>query len=265
MVLALPHSSLDYPAVAVAAELAECLGVQCVGTFIVEPAIASLDGRPGLQEFRSIARGWQPVESGDLSRDIEQVTASARRAFSAAFGRKTTEGIFHVERGGTGQLLASLAGRDDILVMIEPRHPIERITHQFRNILHAAFETSSAVMLMPSRILRERGPIVAIAAAEDDPAIRLASEVAGLTKESLLIINATDGPIARQAIPFGQRQGRIIASPTNGLPIDARVLADLGNAGERLIVARRKVLAESGTRAVVERRGVPVLLAGDSN
>lgn len=262
MVLALPHSSLDYPGVEAAAELAECLGVQCLGTFIVEPAIASLGARQGAQELRSVASGWQYIGTEDLSRDIEQAAASARRNFAAAVGQRSMERAFHLVNGGPGQILASLVRRDDILVMIEPRHPVDRITHQFRDVMNAAFDVPSSVMLMPSRISRRRGPIVAIATTKDDAAIRVAADIAGLTKESLLIINAAGVPITRQAIPPAQRQARIIASRAKSLPIEARVLADLENAGERLIVARRVLLDEAGTRVIADRLGVPVLLAG---
>lgn len=266
MVLALPHSALDYPAVETAAELAECLGVQCVGTFIVEPAIASLSAWHGAQEFRSIAGGWQLVEGENLARDLEQVAESARRNFAAAIRQRGAEGIFHLVHGGTGQSLASLVRRDDIVTMIEPRHPADRITHQFQDAVRAAFDASSSVMLVPSRILRRHGPVVAVATTPNDGAIHVAAELARLMREPLLIINATGVTISRDAVPFDQQQVRVIASSGTNSSIETRVLADLEKARERLIVARRAHLDEAGTRVVADRRGVPVLLAsGDGD
>lgn len=265
MVLALPHSPLDFPAVETAAELAECLGVQCVGTFIVEPAIASLGARYGAQELRSISEGWQPVESESLARDIAQAVESARRNFAALVERKATEGSFHLLHGGADQGLSSLVGRDDIIAMVEPRHPVDRITHQFRNVMSAAFDVSSSIMLVPSRVLRKQGPVVAVAASPNDPAIRVAADIAALMKEPLLIINVTGAPIVREGLPADPRRSRIIDSAAKGLPLESRVTDDLRNAGERLIVARRALLDGTATRTVADRRGVPVLLMRGEN
>lgn len=264
MVLALPHSALDYPAVEAAAEMAESLGMQCLGAFIIEPAISSLSERSGAQEFRSIATGWQPVEGESLARELEEMTENARRRFAALVRDRTTEAIFQLAHGGSGQILASLAGSNDIVVMIEPRHPADRITHQFRNFVQAAFDTSSSVMLVPSRIIRKRGPVVAIATAPDDQAIKAAAGIAGVMRESLRIINATGAPLAREAIPFDQQRTAIITSRSENMPIERRVLADLGNAGERLIVGRRGDLDEAGSRVLAGERGVPILVVGGS-
>jgi hypothetical protein len=262
MVLALPHSSLDYPAVEVVAELAECLGVQCVGTFIVEPAVASLGSRYGAQELRSIVEGWRPVEGESLAREIALAAESARQKFAAVVRKNATEGTFHLLQGGANQAFSSLVRRDDIVAMIEPRHPADRITHQFRNVIRTAFDVSSFVMLVPSRILRKQGTIAAVAASPNDPAIRVAADIAAQMKEALLIINTSGKPISRAVLPTDERRARIIDSTAKGRPLEASVPDDLTNAGERLIVARRTLLDVAGTRAVADRRGVPVLLTG---
>jgi hypothetical protein len=260
MVLALPHSPLDYPAVEAATELAEGLGVQCLGAFVLEPAISSLSARSGAQEFRSTVTGWEPVAHERLVQDIEDVVETARRSFVAAARRGgAADAVFQLLHGGAGEILAALIRRDDIVVMIEPRHPADRITHQFRNVAAAALAASSSVMLVPSRVLRKQGPVVAVATRPDDRAIDVAANVAGCMGEPLLIVNATGAPIARRAVP-GERQPRIIASPSQSLPIERRVLADLENTGERLIVVRRTGLEQSGLRVVADRRGVPVLM-----
>lgn len=259
MILALPHSPLDYPAVEAATELAECLGMQCLGAFVVEPAISSLSARSGAQEFRSTATGWQPVAQERLVQDLEEVVEAARRRFAAAARRGGADAIFQLLHGGAGQTLMSLVHRDDIIVMIEPRHPADRITHQFRNVTRAAFDASSSVMLVPSRILRRQGPVVAIATVPNDRTVDVAADVASRMREPLFIVNATGAPIDRATVPV-ERRTRVIASPSRGLPIERRVLADLGNAGERLIVVRRTDLDEAGLRVVADRRGVPILM-----
>jgi hypothetical protein len=259
MVLALPHSPLDYAAVEAATELAEGLGVQCLGAFVLEPAISSLSARSGAQELRSPVTGWQPVAHERLVQDIEESVETARRSFAAAARRGGADAVFQLLHGGASETLASLVRRDDIVVMIEPRHPADRITHQFRNVAEAALAASSSVMLVPSRVLRKQGPVVAVATEPNDRVIDVAANVASCMREPLFIVNATGAPIARGTVP-GERQPRIIASRSRGLPIERRVLADLGDAGERLIVVRRTGLDQSGLRVVADRRGVPVLM-----
>jgi hypothetical protein len=265
MVLALPHSALDYSGVEVATELAECLGVQCLGTFIVEPAIASLGVRPGAQEFKSIAAGWQPIELENLARDIQDAAAAARRRFAAAAGGRSTEAVFHLIHGVTGEIVTSLARHDDIVAMIEPRHPADRITRQFRDFMEAAFQASSSVMLLPSRVVRQQGPVVAVATKPDDAAIELATQVAGAMHEPLVIVNATGGPIAADAMRGATRtQPRIISTPIRGLSIEDQVLSGLADVRERLIVARRAIFDGARLRTMAEKRRVPVLTTGGS-
>lgn len=263
MVLALPHSVVDYSGVEVATKLAECLGVQCLGTFIVEPAISTLGVRRGAQEFQSAAVGWQPIEQEKLARDIEDAVTEARRRFSAAAERRSTEAVFHLVHGVAAEIVASLARDDDIVVMIEPRHPADRITRQFRDFTEAAFQASASVMLLPSRVLRQDGPIVAVATVADDAAIEAAAHVADAMHEPLVIINATGEPISAEAMARGkQTQPRIISSPWRGLSVEDQLLAGLADVRERLIIARRASLDGASSRLVADRRGVPVLVTG---
>lgn len=265
MVLALPHSVMDYSGVEVATGLAERLGVQCLATFIVEPAISSLGVRPGAQEFKSVAAGWQPIEHENLTRDIQDAVAIARRRFAAATGGRSTETVFHLVHGVTGEIVASLARDDDIVVMIEPRHPADRITRQFRDFMAAAFQASSSIMLLPSHVLRQQGPVVAVATVPDDAAIELANRVADAIRESLVIINATGERITADAVPGGKRtQPRIISMPVRGLSVEDQVFAGLADVRERLIVARRAIFDGARLRTVAEKRRVPVLVTGGS-
>jgi hypothetical protein len=264
MVLGLPHNAQDYPAVEVAARVAESLNLQCLGAFIVEPAIITLGELPDARELKSVAAGWQPVEGNSLARDLEEAVDAARRQFAAVAVRLNTDMAFHLALGATAEVVASLAGADDIVAMIEPRHPADRITRQFLSFMEAAFQTSSAVMLFPRRVLRKDGPIVAIAAGSDDAAIDVAADMAMAMHESLIVINTTEEPIATLPSAFeGRIKSRVISMPLLGPSIGEQVLAALAGVRERMIVVCRTTLDCAQSRVMADRRGIPVLVTDD--
>jgi hypothetical protein len=64
---------------------------------------------------------------------------------------------------------------------------------QFSWPLEAAFQSDAAVMVVPARIARIAGPVVAIAIAPDDPSVGAAAAIAIAAKEDLVIIHAHEG------------------------------------------------------------------------
>lgn len=266
MVLGLPQNAQDYPGIETAAELAERLGVQFCGAFIVEPAVLGLGGIPGTQQLTSVAAGWQPIEGDSLARDIQDAADAARRKFSAVTGRLSVDTTFHLAHGVTAEIVASLASENDIVVMIEPRHPADRITRQFLSLIEAAFQAASSVMLLPSRVLRKEGPIVVVAAGPGDKAIDLGADIARAMHEQLIIVNASAEPISNPALaPGGSVRFRIIAAPSRMPSIEQQILIGLVGVRERMIVACRTTLDSAQSRAVAYKRGVPVLVTGGAD
>lgn len=264
MVLGLPHNAQDYQAVEAATELAECLGLPCLGAFIVEPAMSGLGALTGAQELRSVTAGWQPIESESLARDIQEAVDAARRKFANVAAGLGVDSAFHLARGAAGEILASLAADNDIVAMIQPRHPADRITRQFLGFMEAAFEASSSVMLLPSRVVRKQGPIAVVATGSgDDSAIDAATHMARATGESLLVINASGEPMQPpQLAAERQVSSRVVSLPWRGLPVGEQIATGLAGVQERLIVARRAILDGAQSRAVADRRGVPVFVTG---
>jgi hypothetical protein len=164
--------------------------------------------------------------------------------------------------------VASVSRTNDIIMIVEPQSPAERATHQFAWLLEAAFRSAAAVMLVPPRIARTRGPVVAIATAPDDASIDVAAAIAFAAKEELVIIEA-DGHDADDT------QARKLAADT-GLTIRRVVAARLGLADpatgalafrqieERLIVLTRGILADRAASAIAAARQVPVLVVEPS-
>ena len=264
MVLGLPHNALDYPAVEAAAELAASLGLPCLGAFIVEPSVFGIGEFAGAQELRSLAVGWQPIERAGLMRDIDDAVDAARRTLATVAGQLKVDTTFHLAHGATNEIVASLARRDDILVMIEPRHPADRITRQFLSLVDAAFDVSSSVMLLPSRVARKHGPIAVLASGPgDDATIETAATIARATRESLILINATGERIPVSALADEKQVSvRVVSVSGRRAPPAELIASGLAGIQERLIIARRTKLDGAQSRSVADKRGVPVLLAG---
>jgi hypothetical protein len=84
MLLRLPHSRQDYPAVAMTAELAALLGLDLVGTFFDESSLLRFAELPTTREFR--AGGWHPLDTDQLTRELALAEREAERLFQEAIG-----------------------------------------------------------------------------------------------------------------------------------------------------------------------------------
>jgi hypothetical protein len=95
-------------------------------------------------------------------------------------------------------VIGSAATPNDIIVVIEPRNPADRVAQQFTQLVDAAFETTAAaVMVVPSRIARTAGAIIAVAVDRDDPSIRSALAIAA-AEEGMIVL----GPAPTKVAPF---------------------------------------------------------------
>jgi hypothetical protein len=260
MVLGLPHSANDYASVAFTAELAELLGLDLLGVFAEDEKLIDLALLPCVREFRLAGDGWHRLDAAQMAQSSSQAAADARRLFADA--AKTLRGTAHLDiaKGQIGDAIGSQSTPDDIIVVIEPKNPAERVTHQFRQFMDMALSAPTAALLVPSRIARRRGPVVAIAANEGDASIEVALKLAEAAREKLLILAphlADDTLSARlpatRAIAVDRR---LLPSAEIGVAELASVLAI---ADERLLVMSRGSKNLLPSRLASER-GVPVLV-----
>ena len=92
----------------------------------------------------------------------------ARWRFAKSVKNRSVKTSFDVVGGA--EVIASLIRSDDIVAIIEPTHPGERITRQFTSLVHAAFETAAGNPHSPTADrTRATGPIMAVAADPGDP------------------------------------------------------------------------------------------------
>ena len=189
MVVGLPQGLADPAAVEAAATLAELLQIELLATFVADATLQTLGELSGVRELRLLEAGWQAIDAGQIERDLLQAAEIARRRFAEAVGTRAVQARFDVI--ADTETMTSLLRADDVVAIIEPAHPAERITRQFVGLLEAAFALAGAVLVVPRRIARTAGPIVALATSEQDPAIAVAIEIAAALKERLIIVTAS--------------------------------------------------------------------------
>ena len=158
--------------------------------------------------------------------------------------------------------MASLIRADDIVAIIEPTHPGERITRQFIGLLDAAFATAAAILVVPRRIVRTSGPIMAVAGGAEDASIRVALEIAAALNERLIVVTRPGAPLSPEILADAEQLGvRVEHIAASGAAADASSLApSSARSKERLRVITRSRLTNDAHRLFSTLHGVPLLV-----
>jgi len=247
-----------------AVELAELLNLELLGVFLEDTSLQQLAGIPFAREFRPLGGGWHPIDVGQLSRDLEHAAQSAEKMFAEAAKRLPTQWRFEVARGPMAATIATVSRTTDIVMIGEPVGAAERVTQQFSWLIQAAFQSAAAVMIVPSRIARVQGPIVAIATTPDDLSIDVASNIAFAANEGLVVIDVgekaiDEAQIRTLATAKGLAVKRILGGRTTGA--DAASFAQaLRPLHERLVVMTRGASDGQAASRIATDRRVPVLV-----
>jgi hypothetical protein len=263
MLVRLPSSADDYAAVGEAARLADLFGATMVARFVQEAELADLAGLPCVRELRPFGGGWHPIDASQLTRQIERAAASARQRFHAAVAASPIAASFEVVTGSVLDAIGAAANPDDIIVVIEPQNPAERVTQQFSRLIDAAFQTPAAVMVVPGRFARRAGPIAAVMLRQDDPSIRSAIAIAATAKERVIALAPPGSKLHDAIAELAAGAGvQIEAGPCIPEPLDVQsLLAQMHHLKERLVVMSRGADTDKGAPMIASRRRIPVLVA----
>jgi hypothetical protein len=272
-----------------AVDLAGLLGLDLVGLFLEDTSVRNLAALPFAREFRPLGGGWQPIDLARLSLEFEQAARTAERLFMAAAKQVAAGCQFEVMRGPTADTIATVSRGGDIVMIVEPGSPAERATQQYAWLLEAAFCSAAAVMLVPARIARTRGPVAVIARSPDDPSIAVAAAIAQSSGEratggkssgekattekmtnekatsTVLIVLAGherpdhDAHLNKLAAETGIATRQIAVRVLRKCDSEACARA-LGDIDERLIVVTRGVITNVAASELASSRQVPVLV-----
>jgi hypothetical protein len=263
MVLGLPQNPGDYAAVAVTAKLAELLRIDLVAALVEDATLIDIAAMRGIRELRPLEGGWRPVVGAQLAREIENLTGAARRLFAEAIRTCRIEATLSLARGAPAEVIPSLAMAEDIIVIIEPRNPAERVTQQFTQLVDAAFRAAAAVMIVPGTVARTTGPVVVIASGPEESSVKAALAIATVARERLVIVAASGDPtafadLAERARIAGMRCDTVALAPR--LASASALALGLAGLNERLIVMNRGTFDDALAGAVASLRRVPVLV-----
>lgn len=261
MVLGLQPNAAADQSMRIAAELAELLQLELLGLFLDDGNLRNLAHFPFAREFRGPGTGWQPIDIERVSRDLDVAAANLKRIFDQVTQEVETA-RFEVARGSLAETVAAIARAGDIFVVVEPLNPAERATSQFPWLMEAVFRSAATVLLVPSRIRRGQGPIVAIAGEPDDASIHSAALLAIAAREELVIIDADH----RQASDAGKLAAatglrvKQIAAARGAFPDPVACTQAFRHLQERLIVMSRGVFDPTVASTIATVRQVPVLV-----
>lgn len=265
MVLGVPKELADHTAIYSAAEFAERLKLDLLATLMSDPGLVVLAGNPGIRELRSLEGGWQPIDAEHLHRELkygadivrDRLFATLRQRVSAARLEIASNPIEHV---------AAAAGAEDIVAIIEPPHPAGRIAAPFTVSVRAAFRAAAAFMLIPSRVARSSGPVLAVVTSPEDPSIQVGLTIAKRLGETFRAVNTAGRPLSLLGPEIAPTIGLPSAVPSR---IEAKSLAAaLVPSKQRLIVLTRGRFDDDLPRMLAQLCGTAVLIvepdAGDT-
>ncbi len=182
------HRGAGSETLRLAAAIAGELHLDLIGMFFADARLAGLGGLPFAREFRPFGGGWQPIDRARLAREMELASRATERLFAAAVRGLPTACRFEVVTGATVESFGVTSQAGDILMIEEPESAADRATAQFADLVEAALRSAASVMLLPRRVARVSGAIVAIAARPDDPSVRVARSIAAAIREELVVV-----------------------------------------------------------------------------
>jgi hypothetical protein len=266
VVVRLRHETIDRAIIDAAAELARMLDGALHGVFLEEAALPGLAELGFIREFRLASGAWQPLDRHRIAEEQRRAAQEAERLLDEAAAAFGIQRLFETVGGDPARFLAATAQAGDIIVVAQPRLPVERLVHATAHWLKAAHDCAASVMLVPQAMARRSGPVAAVVCADSDPAPAVAARIAVATDEPLVLLLWGTPSLAAAAVERARAAGlppqRIVTRAIGGLaPGD--VLAGLGSAGERLVVLARGACGADDAAIsahIAAARGVPVLV-----
>ncbi len=236
IVIDLGSGAPDRETLRLAARFAGLLRIELLGLFAHDPQLAGLVDLPVLREFRTLEQRWLAVPGGDLARYLDLTAALARRALDAAGRSAGVRCHFERTHAAASEAITAVSSATDIIIAAETKAAPGHAPVSFGELVDAALATPAAVLIVPSQVVRARGPVLAIAEPGRDPdLLASAAAIAGAAKERL----------------------EVAAPSSLALPLPWGLSESIG---EVLIVLPRTVDVGAAARALAAHRRVPVLV-----
>lgn len=186
----------------IAAHLAGALRLDLLGIFVMDHMLDLIADYPGAREFVTSAGDWRAVDRDRLLAEQRELAQGLARLFGTKTAAEKLAGTFQILSGRAPDILTASTSHTDILVVAEPSSGVGFVTNTFTILLETAIRSHASVLLIPRTARRRRGPILAIAGSQDDPAIETARVIAAAAGEDIVIVEAdlTGSPEAAKGV-----------------------------------------------------------------
>lgn len=243
-----------------AIDVARLLDLDLFGLFVEEESLFRLAGLQFVREFSPLGGGWRPIEGEQLGRDLRASARSAERLFTEAIKGGSGSCEFSVVRGSMAEAISAHTRLGDIVMLSAPDTVGDYSAGQFSLVLETALRAAAAVLIVPRRIARRTGDVVAIAAGQDDPSVRIAAGVARAAKEQLVIVELFEGDDGNAGARANEGRGVRRAGSSIAASDPSILVAAFRSERERLIVVTHASSDTALPSMLVSWRRVPVLV-----
>lgn len=251
LVLELAHGPIDPAAMRLAGEFARDFGLDLFGVYTEDESLLRMAELPFTREIRLLTHDWHRLDPGAVVDELRGQAETVRRQLREMMDRLGVRGGFEVRRGDPVLCVAGVCSPADAIVVSASTTIQRPVADRLRR---AAEQSPAAVLVMPDRLTRNRGPVVVITDVLDDPGVALARGFAERQHVRLLVLM----PETEGAAPARD----LNISPLAAVRIED-VLRALAPVRERLVVITHGCSAAigiEGASRIAEAGAVPVLV-----
>lgn len=252
LVLELAQGPIDARVMRVAAEFARDFGLDVFGVYTEDEALLQLAGFPFAREISLLTHDWRPLDAGSVAEELRGHAETVRRHLREMLDRMGISGGFEVRRGDPVHCVAGVCSPADVIV-VTASATVRRA--RLEQAWVAAERSPAAVLVLPERVVRHKGPIVAVARDQDDPCVAVAAQLADRQHARLVVL--TEAPIEALVDDHAEVH-RLTDGGTDAV---LRALAPIR--GERLVVIGHQAAAGigiGGASRIAAAGAVPVLV-----
>lgn len=182
-----------------ATEIARFLKIGLHGVLIRDATLESVLRQPGLREFQLLKTRWMPIEPVLFEKEAQASVNILRRLVTEVAQSAQVTWHFETVEAEVSSAIGTLSGPGDIILLPEPGRGVETICEPFNQLYRTAMASSAAVLIVPRRGLRSRGPVLAVSAGEDDAGVAAARQISSAAGRELIITRRKSLEIARSA------------------------------------------------------------------
>jgi hypothetical protein len=244
LILTLSHDAADPAMMREAASLARLLNAELHALFVEDEAVTRASALPFVREISPLSLQWRKLDPERLATEFRGAAEHARRHLVDAARAVGVRQHFAAHRGDVALLVRETCVASDIVVVGAPGGTGG--VRALPRLAEIAEASVAAVLHLPPKVPRARGPVAAVVTDANDPALAVARAIAALGHERLLVLSANETGV----------------DDTIRLPAAAGVsdiVSALDQTRERLIVLTRDGACVVA-RELAAARGVPVLV-----